>query len=255
MLAEIFMLKAEAAARVAKEAVPRFVPITLPAARPVDDALALVSPPRARRRCRGATAMSVVMLTTDYQEAAMMKFASEQLKLVRTYSPFGGDPFTGATMHAMVRRTLKGLAEVHERNMARIVDLALAGAEDAAEALKDLIAERNKAGLPLAGALGTFDTILNDRPPNYRRPAVRPGRESFLENFVIVCLIITLMREFPRLKLRRSPTSKRLSAYSIMASTLIDAGLGRGGEEAIRKIWERYGPPVCPGFHWNPPQK
>ena len=45
MLAEIFMLKAEAAARVAKEAVPRFVPITLPAARPVDDALALVSPP------------------------------------------------------------------------------------------------------------------------------------------------------------------------------------------------------------------
>jgi hypothetical protein len=44
MLAEIFMLKAEAAARVAKEAVPRFVPITLPAARPVDDALALVSP-------------------------------------------------------------------------------------------------------------------------------------------------------------------------------------------------------------------
>jgi hypothetical protein len=72
--------------------------------------------------------MSVVMLTTDFQEAAMMKFASEQLKLVRTYSPFGGDPFTGATMHAMVRRTLKGLAEVHERNMARIVDLALSGA-------------------------------------------------------------------------------------------------------------------------------
>jgi hypothetical protein len=48
MLAEIFMLKAEAAARVAKEAVPRFVPITLPAARPVDDALALVSASRAR---------------------------------------------------------------------------------------------------------------------------------------------------------------------------------------------------------------
>ena len=35
MLAEIFMLKAETAARVAKGAVPRFVPITLPAARPV----------------------------------------------------------------------------------------------------------------------------------------------------------------------------------------------------------------------------
>ena len=202
-----------------------------------------------------AGSANVVTLTSNYHEAAMMQFAREQLKLVRTHSPFGGDPFIDATMHTMVRQTIKGLAEHHERNMARIVDLALAGAEDAAEALKDLIAEHNAAGLPLAGALGTFDTIINDRPPQYRRPAVRPGPESFLENFVIVCLIITLMREFPRLKLRRSPSSTRPSAFSIMAATLTEAGLGRGGEEAIRKIWERYGPPVCPGFNWNPPKK
>ena len=52
LLAEIFMLRVETATReAAKEAAisSRFVPITLPAARPVDDTpLALVSAPRAR---------------------------------------------------------------------------------------------------------------------------------------------------------------------------------------------------------------
>jgi len=52
LLAEIFMLRVETAVReAAKEAAidSRFVPITLPAARPVDDTpLALVSAPRAR---------------------------------------------------------------------------------------------------------------------------------------------------------------------------------------------------------------
>jgi hypothetical protein len=47
MLAEIFILKAEAAARAAKEAVPRFVPLSLPAARPADP-LPLVSAAHAR---------------------------------------------------------------------------------------------------------------------------------------------------------------------------------------------------------------
>lgn len=197
--------------------------------------------------------MNVVKLTTDYQEAAMRVFAREQLKFVRVDTLFAGDPFLDATMHATVRQSIKDLAEYHERNMARAVDLALAGAEDAIEALKDLIAERNAAGLPLAGALGTFATILNDRPPHYRRPAVRPPA-NFVENFVIICLVIALMREFPRLKLRRS-SSKRPSAFSVVSAVLVEAGVGRGSEEAIRKIWERYGPPVTPGFEKVWPQK
>ena len=49
MLAEIFMLRVETATREAAKDAARFVPITLPAARPVDDtALALVSATRAR---------------------------------------------------------------------------------------------------------------------------------------------------------------------------------------------------------------
>jgi hypothetical protein len=48
MLAEIFMLRVETATREAAKDAARFVPITLPAARPVDDAPpSLVSASRA----------------------------------------------------------------------------------------------------------------------------------------------------------------------------------------------------------------
>jgi hypothetical protein len=58
-------------------------------------------------------------------------------------------------------------------------------------------------------------------------------------------LILDLRLQFPELGLRRS-SSRRPSACSIVGAVLIEAGIGRGGEEAIRKIWERYGPPVVP---------
>ena len=50
MLAEIFMLKAEAAARVAKEAVPRFVPITCCRPLALSMSTSACVAPRARRR-------------------------------------------------------------------------------------------------------------------------------------------------------------------------------------------------------------
>src|SRR5262249_16331577 len=146
-----------------------------------------------------------------------------------------GDPFNTDTMHKMVREMCKHLACAHERNCARLVDLALAGFEDASEALKDLIAERNSVGLPLVGALGTFATIIADRPPSYRPPHGRP-RENFFGNFVIVCLLICLMRKFPELRLRRNPATgarakrRRPSACSILATVLNEARVRAGSE-------------------------
>ena len=86
-----------------------------------------------------------------------------------------------------------------------------------------------------------------------RRPRSRP-RVNFLAAFVIVLLIMQLLRRFPDLRLRRHHESgrrrrqQRPSAFSIGAAVLAEAGVGQGGEEAIRKIWEKYGPPVVPGY-------
>jgi hypothetical protein len=191
-----------------------------------------------------------VLQLADFREAEMMQWGRDWLATARTCGILElDDPFNSDSMHALVRRMFANLADLHERNAARIVDLALAGAEDAGEGLKDLIAERNALGLPLGPALGTYATILADRPPNYRRPPVRP-RENFFANHVIVVLLIALMRQFPDLRLRRS-SSKRPSACSIVSELLIEAGIGRGSEEAIRQIWKHYGPPVTPGYGWN----
>jgi hypothetical protein len=196
----------------------------------------------------------IPLLPADYREAVMLQHARDALAAARGVFFIDGDPFNIDVMRTQVRHMLKTLAEVHERNMARVVELALAGAEDAHEALLDLKAELHARGEPLGPGLQTYDHIVSERSPRFRRPAVRP-RENFLAAFVIVCLLIDLMQQFPELPLRRS-SKRRPCACSIISTILIEAGLGRGGEDAIYKIWKRYGPLVNPGYRWNrKPQK
>ena len=108
------------------------------------------------------------------EDAAIMQHAREALEAARG-AFVDGDPFDRATMHAQVRATLKELADAHERNAARVLELALAGFEDAHEALADLISERNVRSEPLGPALSTYVNILADNgPPCFREPAVRP---------------------------------------------------------------------------------
>jgi hypothetical protein len=191
-----------------------------------------------------------VLKLADFHEAAMMQHARDALAAARG-AFVDGDPFNSDAMHAQVRWTMKALAESDERNAAWLVSLALAGAEDAHEALRDLISERNERGEPLGSALTTYDNILGDRGrPRLRHPHSRP-KENFLAAFTIVCLLIDLMQQFPDLPLRRS-TKRRPCACSIVSAVLIEANIGRGGEDAIYKIWKRYGPPVNPSYHWNP---
>jgi hypothetical protein len=194
---------------------------------------------------------NVVTLPASYDEAIMMQFARDWLAAVRACDFLAlGDPFNNDAARALVRRVAANLADLHERNAARLVDLALAGAEEINQGLMDLIAERNAAGIPLGAALATYVNITGDRPPELRRPHSRP-RDNILADFIIIVLIIELMKRFPMLSLRRS-SRKKPCAFSITAAALVEAGIGRGSEEAIRKIWERYGPPVNPHFGFRP---
>ena len=201
------------------------------------------------KRKREPRTPMLTILPADFRETVMMQHARAALVAVRGVF-VDGDPFNSDTMRAQVRRTMKALAEHHERNAAWLLALALAGAEDAHEALVDLIAERNRREEPLGQALSTYVNILADRGrPRLRRPRSRPP-ENFLAAFTIVCLLIDLMQQFPDLPLRRS-TKRRPCACSIVAMVLAEANIGRGGEEAIYKIWKRYGPPVNPGYRWK----
>jgi len=189
----------------------------------------------------------------ESEEAAMMSHARAALRTAR--GAFAdGDPFDSAAMHAHVRRTVKTLADSHERDAARVLELALAGFEDAHEALADLFAERNVRSQPLGPALSTYVNILADRHPRFRQPAVRPPA-NFMTTFVIICMVMDLMQQFPGLRLRRrSASSKRSSAFSIVAAVLNEVPLLNVREEAIRKTWEKFGPPAAPQvWNWRAP--
>ena len=62
---------------------------------------------------------SNVLQLADFHEAEMLQFARDWLAAMRDSQHFfGGDPFNTDTMHADVRRLLKFLADMHERNAA-----------------------------------------------------------------------------------------------------------------------------------------
>jgi hypothetical protein len=186
-----------------------------------------------------------VALPATFEEGRALAFAREWLTVARAVNFLNvGDPFNDDAMHALVRRSLKNLAAWHPRNAARVVQFALAGIEEADQALKDLISETNARREPLPHALATYADILgNQGSPKYRRPEGRQ-RGNFLANFVIVCLMLELQRHFG-LPIKRR-TSRRPSCCSVGSQALIEIGLNRGSEDAMWKIWRDYGPPVVP---------
>jgi hypothetical protein len=188
-----------------------------------------------------------VLLPATFEEAAPMQRAREMLRAARGAFE-DGDPFDAAVASAAVRQMLKAIADSNERNAAHIVRLANVGSEDADEALRDLISERNARREPLGMALGTYVNMIGGSP--HREPRGAPV-SNFLANFVIVMMLLGLKHQFPMLRLRRSQgarpgKARRPSACSIVSNVLIEAGLNRGGEESIRRIWEHYGPPAIP---------
>ncbi len=187
----------------------------------------------------------------SWLEAAGKAHVRAALAAIRQSNVFDlvPDLFSNAALQEMLRRVLKNLASWHPRNAARVVELALRGGLEPADlALRELISEYNERGEPLNSALTTYANIVADRGGaiTYRRPRSRP-RESPLVAFTIVMLIIDVMRELPQLRLDRS-SPRHPSAFSIVAAVLIEAGVGRGGEKAIRAIWKQYGPPVLAPF-------
>ena len=188
----------------------------------------------------------------DPQEAAIREDALNRLRAFRVAAG-GDDPFTEGAMHAQVRRWFKDIADFDERNAAYVVQMAVVGMEDAHDALAELISERGVRGEPLGPALTTYVLMLSHTGPPPVRPPEGRRRENFLADHVVLYLLLYLQRQYG-LKLRRgAPTNKRPSACSIAADVLREAGVGRGGEERVRKVWERYGPPAIPNYRGPPP--
>ena len=150
---------------------------------------------------------------------------------------------------AFVRRLLKIGAQMSPFNMDNLVELAKAGWDDADVALRDLIAEINNRYEPLPAILAAYNIwLINPRAPQPRTPKGRKKATNILADIGVATLIMTLIERFPLNPTRSHIGRKRnASACSIAWLTLTEAGLHRGGEEAVQQVWKRYAPTIMPG--------
>jgi hypothetical protein len=164
----------------------------------------------------------------------------------------GLSPLHPQAGHRMVRGMLKRYALYHPLNMTEVCAWARAGSDDADLALVELIAEFTERGeqLPLGLAAYNLELIHPRRPSRFR------GRKKVthvMQDMIIVTMII-LVIERSGLKATRRQSTKP-SACAIVARALEEAGVHRGGEKAIEKIWQRIAPAVLSnGFRWQPAQ-
>ncbi len=150
---------------------------------------------------------------------------------------------------AFTRRVIKNFALTHPFAMDHIVAAAGEGWDDADIMLRGLIAEYTSRHEPLPAPLASYNIRLIN--PQTQRPPKPRGRKmagNVLADIVVAALIMTLLERFP-LKPTRSQIGRKRkpSACSIAHAAMTEAGLHRGAEATVQKIWQRYEPAIMPG--------
>ena len=183
-------------------------------------------------------------------EAEARLWAKDYYARMKEVDPaFGKAWIDPAISHIFARRWIKATAQLHPLNMAGAVDLAVVHRELAAhEALIELIAERQERREDLGETLTAYDIRLKRFP---FKAHSGPSRSVAFHSLVHVVLILELHNRFG-LKLTRSQIGKKRvpSACSIAAEEAAAAGLGRGSEDAFRKLYDRYAPMIAPDGNW-----
>jgi hypothetical protein len=201
----------------------------------------------ARTRADSEAKEAPMTLPVTLVEAEALEFAREWIARGQEgdFIGLGCAPLHHDAGRAFARRLLGQFALLHPRNMLDLIETANAGWDEARFALVDLILEFTNRGEPLPAFLSTYNAhMVTGRVP----PSPRGQKKStnIVADIAIMVLIMELVERFG-LKVRRNEASEHPSACSIVATALSEAGLDRGTEEAIRKIWRRYSPKVLPG--------
>jgi hypothetical protein len=187
----------------------------------------------------------------DGVEVEALAFARKWIASCRegNFIDLGVAPLHPEAGRAFTRRLVKQYALMHPFNMDEIVKCAEAGWDDADIALRELVAEYVDRGEAMPAVLAAYNVRLIN--PNYVQPTKPHGKkkaDNILKDMVVVTLVMELITRFPLEPTRFQLGRKRKhSACSIAADVTTEAGLHRGGEAAIQKIWSRYQKAVLPG--------
>jgi len=139
------------------------------------------------------------------------------------------------------KTAMKRWIEFHAFGANDVIYFAENGSEQAELALREVIAERMNANLPLGTVLSAYNIRLLN--PSDKSP--RPAKEAnFVRDVGIHLLCHFLLKKFEPFGLRLDQSATRqVSASSIAADALTKAGIGIAmGPSDVEKIWKRYNP-------------
>jgi hypothetical protein len=138
----------------------------------------------------------------------------------------------------LTKEALKRWADRNWQGARLVVDLANDGAGDAQDALDDLKNDYLHTYRPLPPALANY--VMGPRPPRKKSKTA-----NILLDAGMAALVEQLIRRFGLKPYRNRSlyeTPENLSACAVVAIVFAEAGLHRGGEAAVEKVWRRWGP-------------
>lgn len=147
-------------------------------------------------------------------------------------------PLDPAGARPLVLAMLRRYATMSAWSLSEVAHWARDGLDEADQVLGELATEYLNRGEPLPGILAGH-VAEQFHPRLRRRPG--PGRaKSFPQDVCICQLVLWLTQMFPLRPTRSGRSAVKPSACSIVATALAEAGIHRGGESAVQKIWLNY---------------
>jgi hypothetical protein len=193
--------------------------------------------------------LPAVIPLPKWTEADVVDFGYQWFVKVQLSGDFGDgvSPLHRDAGYRFLRRVMKRHAMSHPFAMDDVIKLADAGWHDAHLVMCELIAEYNTRP-EVPPQIRTYTIKMAN--PNFVKPTVKQKKSAkMLEDLVICTLIMTLIEEFPGLRLSRNDEGRKLnvSAFSAAAAVMTRAGRPRGEEGAMKKIWDKYSAALLPG--------
>src|SRR5262249_55102914 len=133
-----------------------------------------------------------------------------------------------------------------------LVEAALAGWQDAQDVLRDLIFQYTNRHEALPSFLAYYNAKML---AGHVAPKLRGRKTSadFMQDLVLMTLMMELVARFGLNIFRHQLGRKRKpSATSIAAIAASKVGLQRGGEDAMRAIWQELEPKLVPRWRKAP---
>jgi hypothetical protein len=141
-----------------------------------------------------------------------------------------------------LRRLMRTCWENSARAQLLLIELARAGWDEADDLLRELILEFINRGEPLPAFLATYNAWVVTGSRTAPRPRGRKKSTNVMQDVAVVVLVVELVECF-NLRPTRNAVSSRPSACSVAARVVRPMG-----EEAVNKVWRKYGPIITRGM-------